>query len=84
MNANNKLKIGMGAKLLFVILIIILLTSLIFIGRLAWFRRSSAVMIWNSSPLGSGMVPFFLRMVAPLRRMYVPSSCRRVRSSSRE
>ncbi len=39
MNADHKLKIGIGVKLLFVILIVILLAGLIFIGRLAWFRR---------------------------------------------
>jgi hypothetical protein len=39
MNADNKPKIGMGVKLLAVVLIVLLLAGLIFAGRLAWFRR---------------------------------------------
>ncbi|MBN1812109.1 MAG: DUF4350 domain-containing protein [Anaerolineae bacterium] len=39
MNANNKPKMGIGAKLLFAVLIVIVLAGLTCIGRLAWFRR---------------------------------------------
>jgi hypothetical protein len=39
MNADNKPKIGMGLKLLAVVLIVLLLAGLILAGRLAWFRR---------------------------------------------
>ncbi len=39
MNADNKPKIGTGAKLLLVILIVVLLAGVIFVGRLIWFRR---------------------------------------------
>lgn len=39
MNTVNKSKIGMGVKLLFVVLIVFVLAALIFIGRLVWFRR---------------------------------------------
>jgi hypothetical protein len=39
MNADNKPKIGMEAKLLLVVLIVIILAGLIVVGRLVWFRR---------------------------------------------
>jgi hypothetical protein len=39
MTVDHKPKISMGAKLLFVIVIVILLAGVIFVGRLIWFRR---------------------------------------------